>query len=172
MEEEIENALNLVVNTAEQSSNMRKALKEKIFETVSTLRQLFVKIKISGDRKPSEINNLTKVSKLERELQSCRKKQAEVQHAPSIANTNEQRGQRARLHGTTSIGLTSVPAEMGAQRVALPTGNMSRQYATVVKEAKPTKYKTTVRSRGTHQPKEIKQLLKTTINPGEIKRGG
>jgi predicted RNase H-like HicB family nuclease len=43
VEEEIEKALNLVVSTAEQSSNMRKAPKEKIFETVSTLRQLFVK---------------------------------------------------------------------------------------------------------------------------------
>jgi len=43
VEEEIENALNLVVSTAEQSSNMRKALKEKIFETVSKLRQLLVK---------------------------------------------------------------------------------------------------------------------------------
>jgi DNA-binding protein YbaB len=74
VEDEIENALNLVVSTAEQSSNMRKALKEKIFETLSTLGQLFVKIKISGDRKLSEINNLIKVSKLERELQSCREK--------------------------------------------------------------------------------------------------
>jgi len=69
VEEEIENAINLVVSTAEQSSNMKKVLKEKIFETVSTLRQLFVKIKISGDQKLSEINNLTKkVSKLETEL--------------------------------------------------------------------------------------------------------
>ena len=40
---EIENALNLVVNTKEQSSNMKKTLKEKIYQTVSTLRQLFAK---------------------------------------------------------------------------------------------------------------------------------
>jgi hypothetical protein len=37
VEEEIENVLNLVVSTAEQSSNMRRSLKEKIFETVSNL---------------------------------------------------------------------------------------------------------------------------------------
>jgi chromosome segregation ATPase len=86
VEGEIEKALNLVVSTTEQSSNMRKALKEKISETVSTLRQLFVKIKISGDRKLSEINSLTKkVSKLDTELQNCREKQAEVQQMPSIA---------------------------------------------------------------------------------------
>jgi len=47
---EIENALNVVVNTTEQSSNMRKTLKEKIYQTVSTLRHLFSKITISGEK--------------------------------------------------------------------------------------------------------------------------
>jgi len=55
--------------------------------------------------------------------------------------------------------------------VALPTGNMSRLYATVVKETIPMKYKITVRSRGTHPPEEIKQLLKNKVNPGEIDVG-
>jgi predicted nucleic acid-binding Zn-ribbon protein len=88
VEDEIENTLNLVVSTAEQSSNMRKALKEKILETVSTLRLLFVRIKISGDRKVSEINNLTKqVSKLETELQSCREKHSKVQQTPPLADS-------------------------------------------------------------------------------------
>jgi 3-methyladenine DNA glycosylase Tag len=45
VEDQVENAVNLVVSTTEQSSNMRKALKQKIFETVSTLRSLFVKLK-------------------------------------------------------------------------------------------------------------------------------
>ena len=68
VEDEIENALNLVVSTTEQSSNMRKTLKEKIYETVSSLRQLFAKIKISSECKRSEIKDLTnKVSKLEDE---------------------------------------------------------------------------------------------------------
>jgi len=46
----MENALNLVVNTTEQSSNMRKTLKEKIYQTLSTLTQLFSKITISGEQ--------------------------------------------------------------------------------------------------------------------------
>ena len=45
-----------IVCTVEQSSNMRKTLKQKIFETVSTLRTLFAKLKDSGNRKTSEIN--------------------------------------------------------------------------------------------------------------------
>ena len=55
VEDEIENALNLVVSTVEQSSNMRKTLKEKIYETVSTIRHLFAKLKISSECKRSEI---------------------------------------------------------------------------------------------------------------------
>ena len=39
------NALNLVVTTTERSGNMKKELKETIFERVSTLRNLFVKLK-------------------------------------------------------------------------------------------------------------------------------
>jgi hypothetical protein len=116
VEEEIENALNLVISTAEQSSNMKKGPKEKIFETVSTLGQLFVKIKISGDQKLSEINNLTKkVSKLETELQTCREKQAEAHQTTFVVDTNEQRRPRARLHCPPSIGLTQVPAEAKGQ---------------------------------------------------------
>jgi len=42
--EGIENGLNLVVTTTERSGNMKKELKETIFETVSTLRNLFVKL--------------------------------------------------------------------------------------------------------------------------------
>ena len=45
--ESIENALNIIVSTAERSGNMIKGLKQTIFETVSTLRNLFVKLKDS-----------------------------------------------------------------------------------------------------------------------------
>jgi hypothetical protein len=55
--------------------------------------------------------------------------------------------------------------------VALPTDNRRRQYASVVKEAKPKRCKMTVRSRGIHQPEDIKQILKTKISPGEINVG-
>jgi len=122
VEVEIENALSLVVSTAEQSTQHEEIAEGKIFDTATTLRQLFVKIKISGDRNLSEISNLTKkVSKLETELQSCREKQAEVQQTPSVNDINEQRGTRARLHGAPSIGSTPVPAEVGVQRVVLPS---------------------------------------------------
>jgi len=79
-------APNLVLCTTEKNSNMRKALKVKILETVSTHRALFVKIKASGERKTSKIKNLTKqVDKLETELKQSREKKAYMHHTPSPA---------------------------------------------------------------------------------------
>ena len=60
VEEQVEDSLNLVVITTEQSRNMKKALKQKIFETVSTLRTLFAKLKDKDKWKTKEINKLTK----------------------------------------------------------------------------------------------------------------
>jgi hypothetical protein len=42
--EEIENALNTIATTTERSVNIIKELKHTIYETVSTLRKLFVKL--------------------------------------------------------------------------------------------------------------------------------
>jgi len=60
VEQEVEESLNMVVITTEQSSNMRKALKQKIFETVSTLRKLFAKLKDKDTKKTKEIKKLKK----------------------------------------------------------------------------------------------------------------
>jgi expansin (peptidoglycan-binding protein) len=68
--EGIENALNLVVLTIERSGNMKKDLKQTIFETVSTLRNLFVKMKNNCEVNSSKISELkAKVAKAKTELQ-------------------------------------------------------------------------------------------------------
>jgi hypothetical protein len=172
VEEEIEDALNLIVSTAGQSSKMRITMKEKIYETVSTLRQLFAKLKISGECKLSEIKELTKkVSKLEDEQRSCRQKQSKAQQEPSIDNPAEQNDQNPGLLEPTSVGLTSTLIGEGTQWVAKPSGNMNRQYSSVVRDAKPKRYKITIRTKKTHPPEEIQQLLKAKINLREIKVG-
>jgi hypothetical protein len=43
---DIEVALNKIVNTTEQRGNMRKELKKTMYETVSTLKNLFVTLKV------------------------------------------------------------------------------------------------------------------------------
>ena len=51
------------------------------------------------------------------------------------------------------------------------TRQMTRQYAAVIRDTKPKRYKMTIRSKKAHPPEEIQQLLKAKINPGEIKVG-
>jgi alkyl hydroperoxide reductase subunit AhpF len=136
--EEIENALNLVVTTTDQSSNMRKTLKEMIYQIVSTLRQLFSKITLSGEQKVCEINNLTKkISTLEAELLSYKEQHNKRQQAPSIDNEDDQGEPRAETQPTASTGATLTLAEQQAHRVALPNRQLTRQYAAVVKDTKP-----------------------------------
>ena len=151
MVEEIENTLNLVVTTTDQSNNMRKMLKEKIYQTVSTLRQLFSKITISCEQKTSDINNLTKkISTLEAELQSHKEQQHKRQQAPSIDNKVEQGDLRAETNGTTSTGATQTLPEGQAHRVVIPNRQLTRQYAAVVKDTKSMRYKMTIKSKKVH----------------------
>ena len=44
VKEGVENALNVIVSTTGSNGNMKKELKTIIFDTVSTLRKLFVKL--------------------------------------------------------------------------------------------------------------------------------
>ena len=172
MVEKIENALNVVVTTTDQSTNMRKTLKETIYQTVSTLRQLFSKLTISSEQKLNEINNLTKkINTLEAELLSYKEQHNKRQQAPSIDSKDEQGDTRPETHRTTSTDATSTLAEKQARRVVPPNRQLTRQYAAVVRDTKPKRYKMTIRSKKAHLPEEIKQLLKAKINPGEIKIG-
>jgi uncharacterized coiled-coil DUF342 family protein len=69
----IEDALNKIVNSTDQSGNMCKDLKKTIFETVSTLRNLFHKMKEMLDEKTRQNKHLgNKVTKMNKELDNCR----------------------------------------------------------------------------------------------------
>ena len=189
-EDQVENALNLVVCTVEQSSNMRKTLKQKTFETVSTLRTLFAKLKDSGNRKTSEIEKLTKqVDEMGTEPKLCRDKLEKKHRAPSLGEAKEPERNKEKRQGMPSTGirteLNGVPTRYVAQpnvnstepngeptrNEALPNVNKRMNYAEAVQGTKTKTYKITVKSTGAHQPDEIKQILKTKINPGEIKVG-
>ena len=76
---------------------------------------------------------------------------------------------RPGLLEPTSIGSTPKLTGEGTQGMALPSGNMNRPYTSVVRESKPKKYKMTVKARSALPTEEIKQLLKTKVNPGEKK---
>ena len=60
--EGIENALNVIVSTTGSSGNMKKELKTTIFDTVSILRKLFVKLLDTNE------SNARKITELERQI--------------------------------------------------------------------------------------------------------
>ena len=69
----IENALNKIVNTTDQSGNMKKELKKIILETVSTLRNLFTKMKEMCDKRTRQNKQLeNEINTVKAELVSCR----------------------------------------------------------------------------------------------------
>jgi hypothetical protein len=60
--EGIENALNVIVSTRGSSGNMKKELKTTIFDTVNTLRKLFVKLLDNNE------SNIRKITELEQQV--------------------------------------------------------------------------------------------------------
>ena len=167
----IENALNLVVLTTERSGNMKKELKQTIFETVSTLRNLFVKLKNNCDEKSSKISELeAEVTKMKTELQSFADKAVKAQGSPSVTTIQEAAG--PRVHGGPSV----IPMQETSRlrvREGAPSGDSERKLYSEALASKITKkkFKLTVRSKEQLSPDTIKGLLKTKVNPTEIKVG-
>ena len=65
----IENALNLIVCTAQRSGKMKKELKQTIFDTLNTIRVLFMQLKTSRDSKTQTVSDLEGlVASMEAEL--------------------------------------------------------------------------------------------------------
>jgi regulator of replication initiation timing len=77
--EDIQAALNKIVNTADQSKNMRKDLKKTIFQNVSNLRNLFSELMGKIDEKTKLIRyNETENNKVKAELAACRREVAKA----------------------------------------------------------------------------------------------
>ena len=70
----IEDALNKMVNTTDQRGNMRKELKKNFYETVSTLRNLFIEMKgmlEEGTRQKRQMEK--EINGIKTELEACRR---------------------------------------------------------------------------------------------------
>jgi hypothetical protein len=147
---------------------MKKALKRKIFETVSSLRTLFTKLKDTDAKKTKEINNLTKqVDELGSELKQCRETLMEDHGAPSragttvleLATTPSMNGTieggegRDKIEGASSTVRDTETAEYLARQVALPDSNQIRNYADAVQGPKGKTLKMTMKSIEANPPK-------------------
>jgi len=75
---------------------MKNELKQAILNTVSTLRDLIIKLHVSSESKADEINKLEKqVCELKAELNECRHIPAKVLGPPSSVERHEPAGQSA-----------------------------------------------------------------------------
>jgi len=171
VDEGIENALNLVVLTTESSGNMKKDLKQTIFETVSTLRNLFVKLKNNCEVKSSKIIELeAEVTKEKTEIQRFTNKALKVQGAPSVIPCQEPAG--PRVHAAPSVTPRQGPAGLTVREGAPSGGSERKLYSEVLANKIPkNKFQLTVKSNDNLPPDTIKGLLKIKINPTEIKVG-
>jgi hypothetical protein len=71
--QDIENAVNEIVSTTDQSRNIRKELKKTIFETVGTLSTIFHNMKGILDDTTRQNNDMeNKINTVKTELDACR----------------------------------------------------------------------------------------------------
>ena len=98
------NALNLLVSTTEQSGNMKKVLTQTFFEIVSTVRNLFVKLRNIRDSNTTDIGKLEmEVTKLKAELEEWSSKHVKEHGTPSLYHCQEAADIMAKEHGTPSL---------------------------------------------------------------------
>jgi hypothetical protein len=170
--EEIEDALQLIVSTGEQSVKMKKELKQTILGTVSTLKDLIVKLHVSSESKTDEISKLVKqVGELKAELDVCRHRTDEVLGTPSSEENHELAGKSARSVAPPSgrDGKLTESDRTTGNRVAPPGG--AKLYSEAVSSGKPKKlFQLTVKNIG-NTTQKVTELLKAKVNPTEIKVG-
>jgi hypothetical protein len=148
--EDIENALIIIVTTTGSSGNKKKELKTTLFDTVSILRKLLVKLIDTNE------SNARKITYLERQ----------------VANTNavlgEVKGRKNNMAepSSTPARVTHRPTE----EVTPPGGGKVKLYSEAVEwKTKQKRYKLTVTSKDNQTANKIKEMLISNINPNEIK---
>jgi hypothetical protein len=171
--EEIEDALQLIVSTVEQSARMKKEQKQMILDTVSTLRDLIVKLHVSRESKSDEISKLAKqIGDLESQLDECRHRPGKELGTPSSEENHEPAGKSARSVAppSGSDGELSDPDRTIGKRVAPPGG--AKLYSEAAGGGMTKKlFQLTVKSTDNTTQGKVTELLKAKINPTEIKVG-
>jgi hypothetical protein len=151
---------------------MKRELKQTIIDTVSTLKNLIVKLHVSRERKTDEISKLVnQVGKLKSELDECRHRTAKVLGTPSSEKTHEPARESARIVAPLSGRDCELP-ESGTKgmREAHPGGAKLSSEAVSSGKAK-NLFHLTVNSKGNTTQEKVTELLKAKINPTEINFG-
>jgi hypothetical protein len=112
---------------------MKKGLKQTIYETVSTPRDLFVKIRTNRDSKTTEIDKRTKqVTMMKAELQQCNGTHAKEHRTPSIIHGTEPADRMVKEHDMTHMIPCLEPAWTTKRKMAPPSGRGGKLYSKAV----------------------------------------
>lgn len=150
--EDIESAINLIANTVIKSANIKKELKNTILETVSNLRNLFVKLNSSLVDK-TEAN-----TKLENQVIEAKKELSTLKTEKRRRQEEISRGDRLDAGERNSFPLT-------------PNSGGLKNYSSALTGKKQKMFRLTVKSKFNESTEAIKQILKSKINPREMKVG-
>lgn len=153
---DIESALNVIVQSTEQSGNMKRELKTTIYETVSTLRTLLFELKTSAEKIACENNRLkAEMKEVESELE-----------ARKVMDLN-----RSSEHGVTSVECRQTLGGGSAHHASPSVDHSRKLYSEVLIANKEKRFKLIVKSKNKQPAESVKQLLKSKVNPAEIKVG-
>jgi len=151
--QQIENALNTIVNVTDRRGNLKKELKLSIHETVSNLRKIVFTLKSDLQAKAEEnIKTRNEVKQLKDTLENWKSTASARRVATSFASFTELTSQGTAVSTTSSGGKKKLLSEV------LSGGNTERHRLTV----KPNDNKTA---------EEIKKLLRSKIDPVNTKIG-
>jgi hypothetical protein len=141
---------------------MKKELMQIIYETVSTLRNLFVKLKSENEIQSSKIKEL--------EAQASKTEETQWQAGYTVI-AGGRLGPTTR-QVATSLDQTLQPQTTGARQRTTSGGGERKLFSDIKPQENNKRYRISVKPKdGSLTPDQIKQQLKDNINPTAIKVG-
>jgi len=151
---QFENALNSIVNSTDKSGNLKKELRQEIHTTVSSLRKLVRSLtselldrKQENQKLCMEVKQLKDTLDKERSTTSARQVATSINDNVTLANS----------------WTTTLAAPIGGKKKVL--------YSEIVGRKNEERHKLTLKPKQHQTTEEIKQLLKTQIDPVNIQVG-
>jgi len=152
-DQRIDSALKDIVNAMNQSKHVNNELKKTILESVSTIRNIFHALKKDIQGKSAETLELqTQVKEVKLQLQAYRHTRATAPVAPSIDRLKTPETYKRDAHHPSG-------------------GRKMNSYADIVAGRENKKFKLMIKSKLIHTPDATKELIKSKINPTEMKVG-
>ena len=149
-DQRIDSALEDTVNEMNQSKHVKNELKKTIMESVSTLRNIFHALKDIVGKSAKILELQTEVNEVKLQLQAYRHTRATAPVAPSIDRLKTPETYKRDIHNPSS-------------------GRKMNSYADIVAGRENKKFKMMIISKVNHTPEATKELIKSKINPTEMK---